>query len=98
MSEQAAQPGVVAQHGVEAAKSHLLTCTVYCPRSVRLRADPLPYLLTEVIGNWLAGHRAQDEPKDLGLGTGVVPSRIRRRHAGIELRDAGHRGLPRPAK
>src|SRR5258708_20380053 len=96
--EQAAKTGVVTQHGVDAAKGHLLAGTVDCPRGVGLGAYPLPYLLTEVIGDWLAGHSAQDEPKDLGLGTGVVPSRIRRRDAGIELRDADHRGFAGPAE
>src|SRR5882672_9090492 len=98
MREEAPKTGVVAQHGVKAAKGHLMTGTVDRPRGVGLGTDPLPYLLTEVIGDWLAGHSAQDEPKDLGLGTGVVPSRIRRCDAGIELRDADHRGLAGPAE
>jgi hypothetical protein len=48
-----------------------------------LCADSLPYLLTEVISDRLAGHSAQDKPEDLGLRAGVVPSRIGRRDAGV---------------
>src|SRR5262245_40735000 len=98
MGEQASKTGVVAQHRIEAAKGHLLAGTVDSPRGVGLGADPLPYLLTEVIRDWLAGRSSQDEPKDLSLGTGIVPSRIRWRDAGVELRDADYGGLAGPAE
>src|SRR5690348_1576162 len=98
MREQASKTGVVAQHRVKAAEGHLLADSVDRPRGVGLGADPLPNLVTEIIGHWLACHSAQDQPKDLCFGTGVVPSRIRRRNTGVELCKTDPRGLAGSAK
>jgi hypothetical protein len=74
---------------------NFLPSVVDRPGRVRLCTYLLPYPLTQVVGNRLAGGRAQDQPQYFGLDAGVIPPRSGQRDAFVELRDSGDGALSR---
>ena len=88
MREQAPEPRIVAQHGVEGEMRHFKTFRIDQPCGVGFRADRLPDFFVQIVGGRLAGGVTQHHAEHVGFDAGVEEPRARRRDPPIELRDA----------
>ena len=91
MGEQAPEPRIVAQHGIEDVVSHFVAFRIDQPFGVGFRADRLPYFFVQIVGRRFVDGVMEHQAKHVGFDAGVIKSRSGRRDPPIELRDAGNR-------